>query len=258
LKIVVVSAHRDDAAFSLGLTIEAWLAGGHAVNVVSCFTRSAYAPYSDAESLHPNDRLSYVTAVRAREDTAWSKMYRGPLSLTNLRLKDAPLRFHCSADEVLGRPVSLTDKAFGVIQKGLSRSGGNAFVLPLALGAHVDHVTARDSSVPASAGQQPCALYEDLPYAARPGAEQSIEAAVIDAAALLGAPLHPVFATAEQDPDAATARKRRLAQNYDSQVDEATVEQIAGFCIRYGGRERLWANTAWLRAFAGQLGETAS
>ena len=130
MKIVVVSPHRDDAAFSVGLAIDAWLAARQAVDVLCCFTRSSSAPFSDADSLHPNDRLSYVTAVRAREDLAWSKMYRGALSLTDLRLKDAPIRFRCPEDEVLGRSVAPADKAIGVIQKGLSRSGGNAFVLP--------------------------------------------------------------------------------------------------------------------------------
>ncbi len=258
LKIVVVSPHRDDAAFSVGLALDAWLAGGHSVEVMNVFTRSAYAPYSDAESLHSNDRLSYVTALRAREDLAWTKLYRGALSLADLRLKDAPLRFRCSADEVLGRPVSPSDKAFAVLQKGLSRSAGHAFVLPLALGRHVDHVTASEAAVRA-AGQLPCAFYEDLPYAARPDTADEIEAevgsAVVDAAALLGEPLQPVFAAQEAgDASASVARKRSFALCYDSQIDDNVVEQIAGFATRYGGRERMWANAAWQKVFpAGRL-----
>ena len=251
LKIVVVSPHRDDAAISLGLSVDAWLAAGRSVNVMNCFTRSVYAPFSDAYSLHENDRLSYVTALRAREDMAWSKLYRGPLTLSDLRLKDAPLRFRCSAEEVLGRPVSPTDKAIGVIRKGLSRSGGNAFVLPLAVGGHVDHRTACEASAPAAAGEVPCAFYEDLPYAARPDGAEQVEHAVVDAATLLGEPLQPIFVAAPPvNVDEAVARKRRMAQLYDSQIDTDVVDQIASFCTRYDGRERLWTNAAWRRTFS--------
>ena len=79
---------------------------------------------------------------------------------------------------------------------------------------------------------------------------EAIDAAVVDAATLLGEPLQPFFASGEQDAAAATERKRKFARCYDSQIDEHTVEQIAGFCARYGGRERLWANAAWARMFA--------
>ena len=253
---MTVSPHRDDAAFSLGLAIGVWLSEGHAVEVMDCFTRSDFAPYSDAESLHPHDRLSYVTAVRGREEASWAKLYRGSLAITDLRLKDAPLRFRCSAEEVLGRLPSPTDKAVGVMQKALSRSGANAFVLPLALGRHVDHVTACESAIPATTGSAPCAFYEDLPYAARPGAAEGIENAVVDAAKLLGEPLLPMFVCAASgEPAAAVARKRKLALCYDSQISDDVVEQIAGFCLRYGGRERIWVNAAWQRAFSAHATE---
>ena len=67
---VVLSPHRDDAAFSLGLAVDSWLAAGHSVSVLNFFTQSAYAPYSDVETLHANDRVSFVSAVRRREDVA--------------------------------------------------------------------------------------------------------------------------------------------------------------------------------------------
>jgi hypothetical protein len=44
---------------------------------------------------------------------------------------------------------------------------------------------------------------------------------------------------------AAVARKQRLAICYDSQVEDATTDQIAEFSRNYQGRERLWANAAW-------------
>ena len=241
--IVVLSPHRDDAAFSLGLSIGAWLEAGHKVEVVNCFTRSEYAPHAEFEFIHSNDRLPRVTALRLREDQSWQKMYGAKTPrLTDLNLKDAPLRLHCTVEEVCRREVNPEDKAMVKVPKALSALGADALVVPLALGAHVDHVTAREAVIRAAlAPDLAMAFYEDLPYAARPGAAEMIEA---DAAAVSGE-LQPVFVTEEGAEDAAVARKRRLALCYDSQIADDEAEQIAAFCARYGGRERLWADAAW-------------
>ena len=68
LKILVLSPHRDDAAFSLSIAITNWLTARHSVIVLNVFTRSRYAPFSDAAFVHENDELSYVSAMRLRED----------------------------------------------------------------------------------------------------------------------------------------------------------------------------------------------
>ena len=68
LKILVLSPHRDDAAFSLSIAITNWLTARHSVTVLNVFTRSRYAPFSDAAFVHENDELSYVSAMRLRED----------------------------------------------------------------------------------------------------------------------------------------------------------------------------------------------
>jgi LmbE family N-acetylglucosaminyl deacetylase len=239
VKVVVLSPHRDDAAFSLSLALEAWIAQGHTVEVINCFTRSAYGPFSDAESLHPNDRASYVTAVRLREDVAWSRKLGPRLTLTDLNLKDAPIRLRCSPEELSTLPVNPTDKAIEKIRKTLERTRTDALVLPLAIGNHIDHRTAQHAALIAPV---PCyAFYEDLPYAAQPGAAETIEST----AHALNPELQPAFATAPGDVTAATLRKRKLALYYDSQIDDAATDEIARFCVRYEGRERLWANEAW-------------
>ncbi|WP_263382575.1 PIG-L deacetylase family protein [Granulicella arctica] len=242
MKIVVVSPHRDDAAFSLTLAIIAWIAEGHSVEVINCFTRSEYAPFSDSDSLHPNDRLSYVTALRAREDHSWQRQLGPRLRMHDVNLKDAPLRLRCALDEVCTLPVRPTDKAFAKLHTVFSGTKADAFVLPLALGNHVDHATARDAAL-AEVGlmSQPCAFYEDLPYAARPGAADLIETAADSCVA----GLTPVFVADPCEVRDAVSRKRRAALCYDSQIDDAVTDDIAQFCIRYAGRERLWANAAW-------------
>jgi LmbE family N-acetylglucosaminyl deacetylase len=253
MKIVVVSPHRDDAAFSLGLTVGTWLQQGHAVEIVDVFTRTEYAPFFDADSLHQNDRMSFVSAVRKREDEAWVKMYvgqlgRGKLSLTDLNLKDAPLRLHCSLDEVLTREPDLTEKVTHKIKHALEQSRADAIVLPLGVGNHVDHMTARTACLPTDAQAFSLAFYEDLPYAAR--APQTIEAAVQATSLAAAVPLSEAFVSEPTDVDVAVKRKFKLALCYDSQMDDAGLQQVADFSGQYEGRERLWVNAAWRTTWA--------
>lgn len=251
MKIAVVSPHGEDAALSLGLAIGSWLEQGHSVEVVNCFTRSESAPYSDADSVHANDRMSFVTALRRREAEAWQKLYRsGKLTLTDLNLKDAPLRLHCPPEEVFSVAMNESDKAFAKIHKALEQSRAAAIVFPLGLGGHVDHRTAMLAATGVVAASA-VAFYEDQPYAAEPGAV--IDDTAQAAALLLGKPLEPVFAGEVSDVDAAVARKRRMALCYVSQLDDAQVEQVAGFCAQYGGRERLWAGPRWRELFGTQV-----
>jgi LmbE family N-acetylglucosaminyl deacetylase len=236
VKIVVISAHRGDAALSVGLAVDLWLQRGDVVEVISCFTRSEYAPFSDAGSLHPNDRMSFVSATRKREDGAWVKLagkgVSGKLLLTDLNLKDAPLRLHCAADEVFGQVTETSDKATLKIRKAVDQSKAELVVVPLALDGHIDRVTARDA---ASAGQTvPVLFYEDLPQALKLSEEF-----ISDSAKVLLA--SPQFVQEPTDADAAIARKRRIAWCYDSQIDEAETAAIAERSRGFGGRERLWA-----------------
>jgi hypothetical protein len=43
----------------------------------------------------------------------------------------------------------------------------------------------------------------------------------------------------------AVDQKRRIGWCYDSQIDEGVTMEIAEYCRRYEGRERVWANVAW-------------
>jgi LmbE family N-acetylglucosaminyl deacetylase len=246
VKIVVVSPHRDDAALSVGLTIQRWLAARHTVTVVNCFTRTVYAPFSDAESLHANDRMSYVTALRLREDETWQRQCGRGLTFVDLRLKDAPIRLRCAVDEVCQTPVHAEDKAIEKIRKALSALTIEALVLPLAFGDHVDHLTARDAAIVCSTDSLPTAFYEDLPYVARDVHPSKIEARAQD----LGSDSSPVFGAtlAVESMENAVAKKLRMALCYDSQIDDATARSVADFSRRYGGRERLWANSAWVKS----------
>ena len=249
MKITVVSPHRGDAAFALGLSIEAWLREGHAVEVVSCFTRSEFAPYSDVGSVHRNDRVSFVTAVRKREDEAWRKQNgAAKFTITDLNLKDAPLRLHIGANEVFGRVADASEKVVAKIRRAMELSKPGALVLPLGLSGHVDYVTARDVALSALAtAATPVAFYEELSEAGAVTGEEAIDAVVVQLALAVQSKLEPVLAGGAglTDVEDAVAQKRRVAWCYDSQIDEAETTDIAEFCRRFGGAERIWTNAAW-------------
>jgi LmbE family N-acetylglucosaminyl deacetylase len=248
VKIVVLSPHRDDAAFSVGLAVSWWLEKGDTVEVLNCFSRSEYALYSDVHSVHANDRMSFVTALRSREDECWRKLCGNKLTISDLRLKDAPIRFHCSLDEIGQLAIRPEEKAFLKIRSAIAERRG-LLVLPLGVGAHVDHLTAREAALAAVDDVRPIAFYEELPYAAR-GESVAAEDLAGELSLRLKCELLPVLigeelAGEEEDLEMAIARKRKLALCYDSQINDGEVTQIAEFCRRYGGRERLWANEAW-------------
>ena len=243
LKIIVLSPHRDDAAFSLALSIGAWLRDGHAVTIVNVFTRSLYAPYSDAESVHENDRLSYVSAMRKKEDEAFLRQIPGA-AMVDLNIKDAPLRLHCSADIVCDMPVDPADGAFAKIAKALAKqtsAANTALVLPLALGHHVDHRVARDASLELSANI-PCAFYEDLPYATRDGVSIDLQRFREDVDVKYHESLSPVVCY----HTSSIAWKRKVALGYSSQIGEDIADLVSNFAHRYHGNERIWANEAFI------------
>ncbi len=72
-----------------------------------------------------------------------------------------------------------------------------------------------------------------------------MDAAVVSLTLAVQSKLEPAFAGTAGDVEDAVAKKRRVAWCYDSQIDEAATTEIAEFCRRFEGRERIWANAAW-------------
>ena len=240
--MVVVSPHLDDAAFSLSLAIESWLERGWVVEVINCFMRSEHAPFADMVAVHENDRRTYVSGLRAKEDESWRKRLgagRGrDLRAVNLNLKDAPMRLRCLTEEVFGLATNPEDKSWGKILRAVEEACADArtaLVLPLALGGHVDHRTVVEAVSPwvkANPGR-PVGFYEDLPYAARLSEEE-----IGAVAAGLGLELRQVMVGAGDE--GAVERKRKMVLSYDSQIEDETAAEMAGFAEKYGGRERVW------------------
>ena len=254
MKILILSPHRGDAAFSLSLAITNWLAVRHTVTILNIFTRTLHAPFSDAEFVHENDRMSYVSAMRLREDELFAqrltqalpKSAKSNLQIVDLNLKDAPIRLRCPIEDLCDRPADPNDPAIEKIRKALTRQSEagamEALVVPLALGEHVDHLAVRIAALPLTP-TLPTAFYEDLPYAAtHPSAATDLYGLREELTTQLNEPLTPVFC---QTPSAADL-KRRLLNLYASQLDDDAATQIIDFGLRYQGGERLWANHKWM------------
>jgi LmbE family N-acetylglucosaminyl deacetylase len=257
MKILILSPHRDDAAFSLSISIANWLNARHTVTLLNVFTRSRYAPYSDAAFVHENDELSYVTAMRLREDELFvrrikeslPKGLKNNLHMVDLNLKDATIRLRIPLEELSNTQVNPADPSIDKIRKALTKQSEagmmEAMVLPAALGNDVDHRTVRDAALPL-ATDIPRAFYEDLPYAAtHPDAAADLDA-LQTASAARNEPVSPALYQIES----AVERKRKLVFNYASQIDDEAGDLIANFAANYNGGERLWANQRWLDAFA--------
>jgi hypothetical protein len=229
------------------------------VTILNIFTRSRYAPYSDADFVHENDQLSYVSAMRLREDEhflrrmteALPKGLKSNLDMVDLNLKDAPIRLRIPLEELSDTPVNPADPAIEKIRKALTQQSEvgamESLVLPAALGKHVDHLTVHEAAMPFTSSI-PAAFYEDLPYAATcPSAATDLEL-LCESAAQRNEPLSPVTYQIES----AIQFKRRLVLGYASQIDDDAGTLISNFASRYNGGERVWANQSWLDAFVTQ------
>ncbi len=245
LKILILSPHRADAAFSLSIAIQNWLLARHTVTILNVFTRSRHAPYSDAAFVHENDELSYVSAMRRREDELFlrritqdlPKGSKNNLRMIDLNLKDAPIRLRCAAEAVCNTLVNPADPAIEKIRKALARqieSGAvDALVIPAALGSHVDHLTVREAASSFTSGRL-AVFYEDLPYAGtHPSAAADLDAL---RATATEQPLQPVLCQSASAVD----RKRALVLGYASQIDSEAADIISSFAARYNNGERLW------------------
>jgi len=238
-----------------------WLTARHTVTLLNVFTRSRYAPYSDAAFVHENDELSYVSAMRLREDELFlrrikeslPKGLKNNLNMHDLNLKDAPIRLRVPIDEVCNTPVNSADPSLEKIRKALMRQSElgtmEAVVLPAGLGNDVDHLTVREAAMSFTASL-PAAFYEDLPYLATyPSATTDLET-LNSAATERNDPLAEIICHTGEPATDAIVRKRKLVLNYASQIDDEAGDIISNFATRYDGGERLWANKLWHSSFA--------
>ncbi|WP_432483870.1 PIG-L deacetylase family protein [Kineococcus esterisolvens] len=179
-RVLAVSPHLDDAAFSAGALLAGLAAAGADVRVVTVFTGSVPDPTGFALACQTDKGLApdvdYMALRRGEDDAATAALgVRG----RHLPLLEAPHRGYTSAAALFG-PVAAGDEGCprlvrealeDVLQEG---PGGGVDLLlgPQALGDHVDHRHVREA-VDALARDRglPLARWADTPYVLRPGAQ---------------------------------------------------------------------------------------
>lgn len=228
MRVVVLSPHRDDAAFSLALSISRWIATGTDVSVLNFFTRSDYAPYA------PDG--ADIPALRAAEDVKALRAIATTIKMHSLPLLDAPLRLPIDFGSITNpdvfTPVPDEVAQLGRVITDFCRR--SLLIAPLGLGEHIDHRTVRDAAL-AVFDPKRIAFYEDLPYAA-----WTSEAAIRERVSVLEGELNVRLFPSRQR--SRTLRwKSRVIRKYESQIDDRMVETIARYGEKYSGRERIWA-----------------
>lgn len=171
MRVLAVSPHLDDAAFSVGGTLAALADAGHEVTVVTCFTRSVPGPTGFALACQTDKGLGpevdYL-AVRRAEDVAATAVLG--VTAVHLDLAEAPHRGYHSAGELFAG-VRPDDEVWRDVAGLLQEYDADLWLAPQALGGHVDHLQVQRAV--AGLGR-PVLWWRDSPYVlrdpqARPG-----------------------------------------------------------------------------------------
>lgn len=249
VRVLVLSPHRDDAAFSCGLLLSKFATISVPVEILNVCTISVYAPYTRlARGADPQEE---ITQQRAREDIAFTEhlqLYsaRKPLwaKLSDLGWKDAPLRHAIPAEEVFAGGAVPADETARLAGNYRSLAPASVVLVPMALGGHLDHRLVRDAAIDAWSEDE-LVFYEDLPYACRMSSVERKEQT---------RRLLPWACETARTPPAISGDKRRMALCYGSQIAPNVADEMEDYCAGLGSTERLHGSNAALRMLARLLG----
>jgi LmbE family N-acetylglucosaminyl deacetylase len=246
--MLLLSPHLDDAVFSLGGLIHAWVQAGQRVEIWTvCAADPPDAPLSPfAQALHTRWGLGREAAALRRAEDLRPGALLGDAGLPgvaarHLDFPDCIYRRHprtrralyASEAAIFGKlaavEAGLVEGLAGLIDREAPR--GASVLCPLGLGNHVDHQLTRRA---AELSGRRVTFYADLPYVLT---EEAKIASRVPAG--FHAAVHPVSAEG-------LAAWGRASAAYASQIgsfwaDEAVMRaQIAAYAARSGG-VRLWA-----------------
>src|SRR6266536_1600278 len=158
-RILLLSPHPDDIAWSLGGTVSRLRQAGAQLFAITLFARSRYAPGSPAHG------SSAATQVRALEEDAWASL--AGVQLDRADLPDASLRGYDDDTEMGAKPSGeIVRAARACLRTAFEAVRPHLTFAQLAMRGHVDHLAVR---LAVSRSLQPPApgllWYEDLPYA---------------------------------------------------------------------------------------------
>jgi GlcNAc-PI de-N-acetylase len=232
LELIILSPHRDDAAFSLSIALFCWRKLPVKLTVVNIFTQSEYAPHA------LSTRVSTISAGRKIEDSLALRSIDPLIQVESLDLLDAPLRFGIPVDAI-SRPETAALESSAEID-GLAACIRRYFtrglvLAPLALGDHVDHLAVKRAAL-VNSRHHKLGFYEDLPYATWTSSS-SLCGKVLEAETHTRVSLRPSIIRSSAF---AAAHKRQVIAKYHSQVNSDGVTAIANYASKYGGGERVW------------------
>ncbi len=229
--LVILSPHRDDAAFSASRLLLAAAAAELDTTILNLFTRSTYAPLSHIQ--HTPERIS---ALRLAEDQAVLQALGPSVHLRDLQLLDAPLRLGISDTTVLNNPLAPAARLAHtreIAARLPALATASLLALPLSVGNHVDHRIGRDAGLHLLPATH-LTFYQDLPYACRISAEdlaRETAGLLAELTTLTGLAFHPHLL---RSPGAGED-KHRLAACYPSQITPDVVDQMTGWTGALGG-----------------------
>jgi LmbE family N-acetylglucosaminyl deacetylase len=164
MRVLAVSPHLDDAAFSAGATLAALADAGHDVTVVTCFTRSMPDPAGFALACQLDKGLpadaDYMALRRAENDEAMTVLGAAGVELD---LPEAPHRGYTSAADLFAG-VHPGDDVWRAVADRLAGMPADLWLAPQALGAHVDHLQVLRA---VAALDRPVLWWRDSPYVLR-------------------------------------------------------------------------------------------
>ncbi len=237
-RVTVLSPHRDDAAFSLYLSLKRWCRSGVDVSVLNFFTVSAYGRSTAGSG------PEIISLVRKAEDRRVLSFIGRSIRVQDCDLLDAPLRLAVSPDAVF-RPetqalAAASEPEVAALIRANARSG--LLITPLGLGGHVDHIAVHRAAM-ACPNKQRLAFYEDLPYAAWTP-DTILSRHIRETEAKAEVRLRPAIIRRE----GAAWQKQSAVAQYQSQITPEEAALISKYSGRYGGGERLWIpkySNAW-------------
>ena len=164
MRVLAVSPHLDDAAFSAGATLAGLADAGHQVTVVTCFTRSVPDPTGFALACQLDKGLpadvDYLALRRAENAAAMTVL---GATAVDLDLPEAPHRGYTGAPDLFAG-VHPGDDVWREVAHFLAALSADLWLAPQALGGHVDHLQVLRA---VASLDRPVLWWRDSPYVLR-------------------------------------------------------------------------------------------
>jgi len=166
---LALSPHLDDAAFSCGGTLALLAARGWRVVVATAFTASVPHPTGFALECQRDkglpDEADYMALRRAEDLAACAALGAEAI---HLPFAEAPHRGYADARALFGALREDDGVVPGLAAALRALPASALWLLPQAIGGHVDHLRLREAAALARPPGMPVLHWEDWPYAARP------------------------------------------------------------------------------------------